>query len=73
MADVRRDIQSLVIKLYFERLRLLSQSAGDEKQRQRILEIEAQLDALSGGAFADSLAEPITQGRSARGQAAAAP
>ena len=70
MADVRRDIQSFVIKLYFERLRLLAEadppdratgsstsatsSSGTpaaEKLAVRIAEIEAQLDALSGGAF----------------------
>jgi hypothetical protein len=58
MADVRRDIQSLVIKLYFERLRLLAEpdpnSAATplaEKLAFRVTEIEAQLDAVSGGAF----------------------
>lgn len=62
MADVRRDIQLLVIRLYFERKRLLSDagdgargddaatSSGVEKRRLRVLEIEAQLDAVSRGA-----------------------
>ncbi|MEP6653486.1 MAG: hypothetical protein ABJA82_09025 [Myxococcales bacterium] len=83
MADVRRDIQSFVIKLYFERLRLLAEadpparatgsstdatsSSGTpaaEKLALRIAEIEAQLDALSGGAFSG--------GQSSRHPAAAA-
>jgi hypothetical protein len=60
MADVRREIQTLVIRLYFERRRLGSEgmngtgrgSADAAARRQlRIWEIEAQLDALSGGAF----------------------
>ena len=61
MADVRRDIQLLVIRLYFERRRLLSERTESgvnpptgaapltERHEVRILEIEAQLDALSGG------------------------
>jgi hypothetical protein len=61
MSDVRRDIQSLVIHLYFERRRLLLESTttdarnpeggGSPRRRLRVLEFEAQLDALSGGAF----------------------
>lgn len=61
MSDVRRDIQSLVIHLYFERRRLLLEPAatdtrspeggGSPRRRLRVLELEAQLDALSGGAF----------------------
>ncbi|HEY4183533.1 MAG TPA: hypothetical protein VGP07_00630 [Polyangia bacterium] len=94
MSDVRRDIQSLVIRLYFERRRLLTpvkeptrepsradatrsasataESANDvrssarqndatdaapaegqagERRRLRVLEIEAQLEALSGVPF----------------------
>ncbi len=76
MADVRRDIQSLIIRLYFERRRLvlandpssaggvstrgepIDDRAADDRRRSRILEIEAQLDAFSGGAFSG--------GRSAR-------
>jgi len=76
MADVRRDIQSVVIKLYFERRRLLSgaepsptavnggaeaevqmQMQMDEKRRLRVAEIEAQLDAVSGGAFSAGVPE----------------
>lgn len=58
MSDTRRDIQSLVIKLYFERRRLVSEiGAGSDpavasrKRSLRIAEIEALLDAMSGGAF----------------------
>lgn len=76
IADVRRDIQTLVIKLYFERRRLLSEpdTGGDsaiadltkvEKRALRVAEIEAELDAMSGGAF--------SQGPANRRQAAPAP
>ncbi|MES1207658.1 MAG: hypothetical protein ABUS79_17105, partial [Pseudomonadota bacterium] len=72
MSDARREIQSLVIRLYFERRRLLwetpggaanaangteatpgatAEAAGTERRLSRIAEIEAQLDALSNGAF----------------------
>ena len=67
MSDVRRDIQSLVVRLYFERRRLLSggpseekraapsdPGAEDERRHLRALEIEAQLDAITGGAFSRS-------------------
>ena len=62
MSDVRRDIQALVIRLYFERRRLLldptTTTGGDAPtadgrglRTERVAEIEAQLDALSAGAF----------------------
>ena len=58
MSDTRRDIQSLVIKLYFERRRLVSEvgtssdsAVASRKRSLRIAEIEALLDAMSGGAF----------------------
>ena len=67
MSDVRRDIQSLVVRLYFERRRLLTgalsedrrpapsdPAAEDERRHLRALEIEAQLDAITGGAFSRS-------------------
>jgi hypothetical protein len=67
MSDVRRDIQSLVVRLYFERRRLLSgggaednrpapsdPAAEDERRQLRALEVEAQLDAITGGAFSRS-------------------
>ncbi len=69
MSDTRRDIQSLVIKLYFERRRLLLEgrspneggteaASGAEKRFLRISELEAQLDALSGGAFSEGASSP---------------
>ena len=62
MSDVRRDIQSLVVRLYFERRRLLialkgteggSMTGGDaeERRRLRVAELEAQLEALTGRDF----------------------
>jgi hypothetical protein len=67
MSDVRRDIQSLVVRLYFERRRMLGGAAtedrrggatdpqaDEERRRLRALEIEAQLDAITGGAFSRS-------------------
>jgi hypothetical protein len=78
MSDIRRDIQSLVIKLYFERRRLLvervsssegrgpADAPGAEKRVLRVAEIEAQLDAMSGGAFSSG-------GGIGRRQAAPAP
>ena len=59
-ADTRREIESLVIRLYFERRRLKAEStAADDldmlpgsRRELRIAEIEAELDALTGGLFA---------------------
>jgi hypothetical protein len=59
-ADARREVESLVIRLYFERRRLKAESAASDandiaagmKLEVRIAEIEAELDALTGGAFA---------------------
>jgi hypothetical protein len=58
-ADARREIESLVIRLYFERRRLKAELAAADaddtssgmKLELRIAEIEAELDALTGGAF----------------------
>ena len=58
-ADARREVESLVIHLYFERRRLKAESAASDandvavgmKLEVRIAEIEAELDALTGGAF----------------------
>ena len=67
-ADARREVESLVIRLYFERRRLKAElgaadatampPAGNflpgmalELRDLRIEEIEAELDALTGGAF----------------------
>ena len=65
-ADARREIESLVIRLYFERRRLKAElSAADAsampsssgmplsaiRMELRVEEVEAELDALTGGAF----------------------
>ncbi|HEY7373241.1 MAG TPA: hypothetical protein VIF57_13850 [Polyangia bacterium] len=64
-ADARREIEALVIRLYFERRRLKAElSAADATAMApagmpmsgmtlelRVAEIEAELDALTGGAF----------------------
>ena len=57
--DARRELESLVIRLYFERRRLKAESAAADandvatamRLELRVAEIEAQLDALTGGAF----------------------
>ena len=59
IADVRREIESRVIRLYFERRRLkaeaLASDASDTTSGFRlelhVQEIEAELDAVTGGAF----------------------
>ena len=58
-ADARREIESLIIRLTFERRRLKVDSASADdsdmpsgsRRDLRIAEIEAELDALTGGAF----------------------
>lgn len=58
-ADVRRALETTVIRLYFERRRLKAESlaadaneeSGNMKLELRIAEVEAELDALTGGAF----------------------
>jgi hypothetical protein len=59
-ADARREIESLVIRLYFERRRLKADLAAADvtdmaqsgiRLELRIEEVEAELDALTGGAF----------------------
>jgi len=63
MADLRRELETLVIRLYFERRRLkaeaLSAEAGDGgavlAREIRLQEIEAELDSLTGGAFTRAL------------------
>ena len=58
MAELRRDIESTVNRLYFERRRLALESGGNGwAHALRAGEIEAELDALSGGAFGACLAE----------------
>jgi hypothetical protein len=65
MADVRRELESLVNRLYFERRRLTMDldpntpvdPAGHARRQLRAEELDAELDALSGGIFARCLAE----------------
>jgi hypothetical protein len=60
--DARREIESLVIRLYFDRRRLKAEMAAADatatgmplsgvRMELRVAEIEAELDALTGGAF----------------------
>ena len=59
MAEVRREIETVVIRLYFERRRLkaealasdASEGTPDVRVELHIQELEAELDALTGGAF----------------------
>ena len=59
MADVRREVESMVIRLYFERRRLKVEAVTTDgndvvsnlRREARIEELEAELDALTGGAF----------------------
>lgn len=71
MAEMRRDIELTVSRLYFERRRLrldaVSASAGERtlKRELRLREIEAELDALSDGGFSQCTAgRTIGQGDS---------
>jgi hypothetical protein len=71
-ADARREVESLVIRLYFERRRLKAESAAADDQDMpaglrrelRIAEVEAELDALTGGAFARLAHHPSIGGES---------
>ena len=60
MAELRRDIESSVNRLYFERRRLAldiaSADGGGHLLRER--EIEAELDSLSAGLFGTCVSEP---------------
>ena len=64
MADVRREVESMVIRLYFERRRLKVEAvttdgndvASNLRREARIEELEAELDALTGGAFLRAMA-----------------
>ncbi len=58
-ADARREIEAVIIRLYFERRRLKVESLEADdwdmpsgfRRDLRIAEVEAELDALTGGAF----------------------
>jgi len=64
MADVRREVESAVIRLYFERRRLKVEAvttdgndvASNLRREARIEELEAELDALTGGALLRAMA-----------------
>jgi len=64
IADVRREIEGLVIRLFFERRRLKIEAAAADgydvasnlRRDARIDELEAELDALTGGAFSRAAA-----------------
>ena len=64
MAELRRDIETTVNRLYFERRRLLVTRAAPQPdgvtESLRSQEVEAELDALSGGAFAACVSEKST-------------
>ncbi|HET6150477.1 MAG TPA: hypothetical protein VFH68_23260 [Polyangia bacterium] len=64
IAEVRREVETLVIRLYFERRRLKVEAAAADgydvasnlRRDARIEELEAELDALTGGVFSRSTA-----------------
>jgi hypothetical protein len=59
MAELRRDIESTVNRLYFERRRLVLDIASPDGARPlREREIEAELDSLSAGLFGACVAKP---------------
>lgn len=61
MAELRRDIETTMNRLYFERRRLLVRTPRDGFVR--LGEVEAELDALSGGTFGACTAERPAQAR----------
>ena len=58
-ADARREVETVIMRLYFERRRLKVESLGADdwdmpsgfRRDLRIAEVEAELDALTGGTF----------------------
>ena len=56
MAELRRDIETTVNRLYFERRALERSAGGDGRRGLRANEIEAELDAISAGSFGACLA-----------------
>ncbi|MES1207754.1 MAG: hypothetical protein ABUS79_17605 [Pseudomonadota bacterium] len=74
-ADARREIETVIIRLYFERRRLKLESLGTDdwdmpsgfRRDLRIAEVEAELDALTGGAFTRLAARYAPDGNSAPG------
>ncbi len=68
MADLRRDLESLANRLFFERRRLLMETgsgvadrSADLRRAVRIEELDAELDALSGGVFTTCRSEAATK------------
>jgi hypothetical protein len=55
MAELRRDIETTMNRLYFERRRIVVGSAREASIR--VKEVESELDAMSAGAFGACLAE----------------
>jgi hypothetical protein len=64
MTELRHDIETTMNRLYFERRRLLVSPPRDgQGQRFRSEEVQADLDAMSAGAFGACLAERSTGGQ----------
>ena len=62
MAELRRDIETTVNRLYFERRRLrVTPATQDTTVRSQ--EVEAELDAMSAGAFGTCLSEKLSGAR----------
>ena len=68
MSDTRREVETLVVRLVFERRRLKTEAATSDspditphlRRELRIQELEAELDALTGGAFSRLSLQPRT-------------
>jgi hypothetical protein len=81
IAEVRREVETLVIRLYFERRRLKIEAAAADgyevasnlRRDARIEELEAELDALTGGLFSRSSTARGTAPSPARLAAPASP
>lgn len=66
MSDTRREVETLVVRLVFERRRLKTEAATSDspditphlRRELRIQELEAELDALTGGAFSRLSLQP---------------
>ncbi len=66
MAELRRDIETTINRLYFERRGLMldgTATAGAIRRQLRIAEIAAELDAISGGSFTACTAATSRAGR----------
>jgi hypothetical protein len=65
MAELRRDIESTVNRLYFERRRLALEVGGPDGSARRLRgsEISAELDSLTGGSFGTCVGDSHPGGR----------